>query len=92
MPADPTSSVGGDPPAGFGHYHMHFADISVFKWEKATTKHLDVVNEIAVKVLVAGMLGLKIRASIDTFVGHSDFPKKLVVDFADGKKHRRKAA
>jgi len=72
---------------------LGLSHVSVFKWEKAKNKHLDVVNEIAVKVLVAGLLGLKIPASIDTFVGHGDFPKKLVVDFAEsGTKHRRKTA
>lgn len=80
----------------FGMSQRDFAEklglshVAVFKWEKAKTKHLDIVNEIAVKVLVAGMLGLKIPASIDTFVGHGEVPKKLVIDFAEGVKHWRK--
>lgn len=72
---------------------LGLSHVSVFKWEKSKNKHLDVVNEIAVKVLIAGLLGLKIPASIETFVGHREFPEKLVVDFAEIRtKHRRKIA
>ncbi len=67
--------------------------VSIFKWEKAKIKPLDIVNEIALKVLAAGMLGLKIPASIEAFVGQRVTPKKLIVDFADsGTKHKKKAA
>ena len=60
---------------------LGLSHVSIFKWEKNKNRRLDVVNEIAVKVLAVGLLGLKIVASIDALVGQSEFPKRIVLDF-----------
>lgn len=57
--------------------------VAIFKWEKSRERRLDVVNEIAVKTLVAGLLGLEIIASLDTLVGHGDIPKRLVIEYSE---------
>ena len=72
---------------------LGLSHVSVFKWEKNKLRRLDIVNEIAVKVLVVGLLELKIPASIETFVGQNEFPKKLIIDFGHGMaKSRKKSA
>ena len=44
---------------------------------------MGIVDKVAVKVLVAGIQGLKIPGSIETFVGHWDIrlPKKSIKHF-----------
>ena len=72
---------------------LGLSHVSIFKWEKNKNRRLDVVNEIAVKVLVVGILGLEIAASIEMFVGQGEFSKKLILDFGSGvAKHRKKSA
>ena len=55
--------------------------VAILKWERAQGKRLDMINEIAVKTLMAGLLGLKVSASIENLVGDGDAPKRLTLDF-----------
>ncbi len=61
---------------------LHLSHVAIFKWEKAKNRRLDLVNEVAVKTLVSGMLGLDVLASLETLVGHGNFPKRLVIEYA----------
>ena len=72
---------------------LGLSHVSILKWEKTKHKSLDLVNEVAVKALVAGMLGMKLPASIEALSGEGEFPKKLVLDYSDsmGKAKRRAA-
>lgn len=82
----------------FGLSQRDFAEklglshVAVLKWEKAKHKPLDLVNEVAVKALVAGMLGLKLPASIEALSGEGEFPKKLVLEFSRGHGKGKKRA
>ncbi len=53
------------------------------KWEKAKTKYLETVNEVAVKALVAGLLGLNVPTSLGTFVDRGQFPMRLRIDYRE---------
>lgn len=74
----------------FGLSQRDFAEklglshVAILKWEKAKRKPLDLVNEVAVKVLVAGLLGLRVPASIETFSTEHDLPKKLILEYSEG--------
>ena len=73
----------------FGLSQREFAEklglshVAVLKWEKAKHKSLDLVNEVAVKALMAGMLGLKLPASIEALSGENQPPKKLVLEYSN---------
>jgi DNA-binding transcriptional regulator YiaG len=60
---------------------LGLSHVAILKWERAQGKRLDIINEIAVKTLMAGQLGLKVVASIKNLVGEEDAPKKLMLDF-----------
>ena len=62
---------------------LGLSHVAIFKWEKAKNRRLDLVNEVAVKVLVSGLLGLDIQARLDSLVGHGDTPKRLALDYSD---------
>ena len=70
---------------------LDLSHVAIFKWEKRLNGSLDRVNEIAVKVLVADLLGLKVTASLDSLVGQGVFPKKLILDFSEAPTIRRSA-
>ena len=61
---------------------LGLSHVAILKWEKAKHKPLDLVNEVAVKALVAGMLGLKLPASIEALSGEGEFPKKIVLEYS----------
>ena len=72
---------------------LWLSHVAIFKWERARTRRLDLVNEVTVKALMSGMLGLKIPASLETLVSHEDAPKRLVLDYAEAsRKPSRQAA
>ncbi len=71
---------------------LGMSHVTILKWEKAQTKPLDLVNEVAVKVLMAGMLGLKVPASLDTLTGLGPTPKKLTLDYVPRSEKPRKRA
>lgn len=60
---------------------LGLSHVAILKWEKAKHKRLDLVNEVAVKAMMSGLLGLKLPASLDTLVGQGEFPKKMALDF-----------
>ena len=60
---------------------LGLSHVAILKWERAQGKRLDIINEIAVKTLMAGQLGLKVVASIKNLVGEEGAPKRLVLDF-----------
>ena len=62
---------------------LGLSHVAVFKWEKAKSKQLDLVNEVAVKVLISGLLGLDIKARLESLVGHGQIPKNLILDYSD---------
>ena len=72
---------------------LGLSHVSVLKWEKARLKPLDLINEVAVKALVAGMLGLKLPASIEALSAQHERPRRLVLEYvADSAKQRKRAA
>ena len=62
---------------------LGLSHVAIFKWEKAKNKRLDLVNEVVVKILVAGLLGLEITAALDNLVSHQKSPEKLELNFSD---------
>lgn len=71
---------------------LQLSHVAIFKWEKAKNRRLDLVNEVAVKALVSGMLGLDVSASLDTLVGHGAVPKRLVIEYSEESTKPRRAA
>lgn len=71
---------------------LGLSHVAIFKWEKAKDKRLDLVNEVAVKALVVGILGLRISASLETLFSSTKVPKRLVLDYSAAPKARRKLA
>ncbi|NDG85134.1 MAG: hypothetical protein EBX52_08890 [Proteobacteria bacterium] len=72
---------------------LHLSHVAILKWEKAADRPLDLVNEVAVKALLSGMLGLKVPASLESLVGDQDIPEKLVLDYRNrAAKGKKKAA
>ena len=63
---------------------LGLSHVAILKWEKAKIKPLDLVNEVAVKALIAGMLGLRLPASIEALSSEGDFPKKLTFEYSSG--------
>jgi DNA-binding transcriptional regulator YiaG len=59
---------------------LQLSHIAILKWEKAKHKRLELVNEIAVKTLLAGLLRMKLSASFDALVSKGAAPKKLILD------------
>ena len=57
--------------------------VAILKWERARTKRLDRVNEIAVRALMADRYGVKTSQSWETLIGTSQARKRLVVDYKD---------
>jgi len=60
---------------------LGLSHVAVLKWEKVKDKPLGLVNEVAVKALMAGMLGLRLPASIESLSGQGAFQKKLVLEY-----------
>lgn len=72
---------------------LHLSHVAILKWERAAERPLDLINEVAVKALLSGMLGLKVPASLDALTGNRDIPGKLVLDYrTKASKVRKKAA
>ncbi len=62
---------------------LGLSHVAIVKWEKSKNKPLALVNEVTIKALMSGLLGLKMPASLDNLVGKHDIPKKLVLDYED---------
>ena len=60
---------------------LGYSDVAILKWERNKTKRLDPVNEVALRALMAGLLGVKLLGTFDALIGDSDHPKKLVLDY-----------
>lgn len=60
---------------------LGLSHVSVLKWEKAKQKPLDLVNEVAVKALVAGLLGLRLPASIESLSSTEGPTRSLVLGY-----------
>ncbi len=71
---------------------LQMSHVSILKWEKAKLQPLDLVNEVALKALLSGFLGLKVPASLEALTGVHDIPKKLVLDFSTQSTTRKKVA
>jgi len=71
---------------------LGLSHVAILKWEKAKLKRLDLINEVGVKAMMSGLLGLKLPASLDNLVGNDEFPKKLSLDFAPAPGKAKKAA
>jgi DNA-binding transcriptional regulator YiaG len=55
---------------------------AVLKWEKDAERRLHPMNEVAVRALVAEMLGVRISGKFSVLLGQKTFPKKLVLEVA----------
>ena len=81
----------------FAMSQREFADklglshVAICKWEKAVDRRLDIIQEIAVKVLVVDQLGLSVAASLYGLIGKDELPKKLVLDFSEAGPKRKSA-
>ncbi|HAR43106.1 MAG TPA: hypothetical protein DCS07_10845 [Bdellovibrionales bacterium] len=60
---------------------LGYSGVAILKWERAKSKRLDRVNEIAVRALMAEKFAAMIDTSWAGLLGTDEFPKKLVVDF-----------
>jgi transcriptional regulator with XRE-family HTH domain len=60
---------------------LGLSHVAILKWERAKGKRLEIINEIAFKVLMAGLLQIKILASLESLTGKAEFPKKLLIDY-----------
>lgn len=58
-----------------------YSDVAILKWERNKTKRLDPVNEVALRALMAGLLGVKLLGTFDALIGDSDHPKRLALDY-----------
>jgi len=61
---------------------LGYSDVAIMKWERNRTKRLDPVNEVALRALMAGVLGVKLLGTFDALIGDSAHPKKLVIDYS----------
>jgi DNA-binding transcriptional regulator YiaG len=55
---------------------------AVLKWERASETRLHPMNEVAVRALVAEMLGVRIAGKFSVLLGQKNLPKKLVLEVA----------
>jgi DNA-binding transcriptional regulator YiaG len=55
---------------------------AVLKWERASEIRLHPMNEVAVRALVAEMLGVRIAGKFSVLLGQKTFPKKLILEVA----------
>lgn len=62
---------------------LGYSDVAILKWERNKTKRLDPVNEVAVRALMAGLLGSKMPGTFDALLGDDKAPKHLVLDYED---------
>ncbi|MBS1960467.1 MAG: hypothetical protein JST80_13400 [Bdellovibrionales bacterium] len=69
---------------------LELSDVAVLKWERAKSKRLAMVNEIAVRAYFAQRLKVKLVGTIEGLVGVDSVPKKLVIQFSS--KTKKKAA
>jgi transcriptional regulator with XRE-family HTH domain len=53
--------------------------VSVMKWERAKSKRLTPINEVAVRSLAAEKLGVDLPGKFSALLGKPKIPKKLVV-------------
>jgi len=62
---------------------LSLSHVSIVKWEKTKKKPLDLVNDIALRVLMLGLLKIKVHATIENLAPTTDIPKKLVFDYEE---------
>ena len=62
---------------------LGLSHVSVLKWERASTRPLDVVNEVAVKALAAGLLRMNLPASIEALSGQAEIPERWILDYRE---------
>ena len=67
---------------------LSLSDVAVLKWERAKSKRLAMVNEIAVRAYFAQRLKVKLLGTIDGLMGIDETPKKLVIQFPQKSKRR----
>ncbi len=70
---------------------LGLSHVSVLKWEKAHEKPLELVNEVALKALMAGLLKMRLPASVESLSGETAVPKKLALDYSSLFTQRRRA-
>jgi DNA-binding transcriptional regulator YiaG len=61
---------------------ISLSDVAVLKWERAKSKRLVPINEIAVRAYFAQRLGVKIPGTFDALIGSASTPKKFVIQYA----------
>ena len=62
-------------------FYLGYSDVAILKWERNKAKRLDLVNEIAVRVLMAQLFKITLSSKFDDLLGDSKAPKKLVLDY-----------
>ena len=60
---------------------LHLSDVAVLKWERAASKRLVPINEIAVRAYFAPRLKVKIPGTFNDLMGVDATPKKLQLQF-----------
>ena len=61
---------------------LGFSAPAILKWERARTRHLDRVNEVAVRTWAAEKLGLKITGQFSKLVAREDKPDPVTLKAA----------
>ena len=55
---------------------------AVLKWERARTKRLDPINEVAVRALMAEQLNVELRGQFTLLKGNAHTPSRLILNVA----------
>jgi len=71
---------------------LGYSGVAILKWERAKSRRLDRVNEIAVRALMADRYGVKIDSAWDSLVGASEVPKKVLIDYRNFERDYEDAA
>ena len=55
---------------------------AILKWERARTKRLDPINEVAVRALMAEQLNVELRGRFTLLKGNAHTPSRLILNVA----------
>jgi len=60
---------------------LGYSDVAILKWERNRFRQLAPANEVALRALMAQILGVKLHGTFDALIGDGALPKTLVLDF-----------
>lgn len=61
---------------------------AILKWERARTKRLEPINEVAVRALMAEQLGIEMKAAFTALKGSSETPTRLSLRVAQKRNYQ----